>query len=1762
MEEFTNLFGQDDLLAGFDDPLNPMPAGMGVLGNWDNMDADDLSLDPNLGFSASEIPIDTSIVESSMELDSPPPLRIVSDVTEMTESDVPQRPPPQQDIRLGETQFREDGFESDDNVPMIAGDVQPSSSDNNVSRESILRSSPISHASMANVSSIQIVLPKATIDPDEYFEPESPSYRITHIIHETESEGEPQYTINFEDGTLNRGVPAAQVEEFPNGKRLLKQYLNKKDNRADRRKSANDFYHIDDDIDRRKRRRIQKSILDFTQYEDDEEEDDESDDILSAEPIRRSARVLRPRNDSYKKNTPDREMRDTTENDGRSDEEEFLPIVLSDIAPRGRGRYPRKKPSKVTNTVVDSESGVEYEVPRRSERFNKMSKNMSEVFDDNFEEYRSPGTETVGAPKVISMKEMYKPTPQEFQDFHDGACSTCGNYGNNFQKGPLIFCQGCSHVFHKNCLGYRNAREHIVTKVDEDDFVLQCRFCVGVYKKKDPMAPAHDMCQGCKKKGVSCHAFSEKKSSRQEEKIRIENGGIDPITWVDPKLLNNPRNVLFRCVTCHRGFHFECLPPRWAKSDNDFKASISDRREKRLSEYASDYKCKDCGDMVNKIDTLVAWRPMDRNAYQLGQTCLDLDEDSKEYLVKWAKKSHYHCVWAPGAWVFGVAPPNMRGAFYKRNEGENLEPKFDEKDAIPEEYLLIDIILRVKYTVGEGLSSSKEDDMEKIDNVSNIFVKFQGLGYDNAVWDVPPTRDSGPFWAAFEAAYLEYLNGKHFKSDSMKTIYARISKFRKAPFKALTVQPNGLVRGQLMEYQLEGVDWLRYNYWREHSVILADEMGLGKTIQVIGLVTSLVQQEPRCFPFLVVVPNSTCPNWRREFQQWAPGVRVVSYHGGREPQELIYNHELFPERRGAMKAHVVVMSYDSVTDDRTRALFKHINWAGLVVDEGQRLKNDRNQLYTALRGMRIPWRLLLTGTPLQNNKRELFNLLQFIDTSKDAASLDEEYAELTAENIPKLHDLIRPYFLRRTKAQVLKFLPPMAQIIVPVTMSILQERLSRSILAKNPFLLKSLFARSGKMRVGDRGSLNNILIQLRKCLCHPFVYSRAIEEKNVDPETMQRNLIEASSKLVLLSIMLPKLKEQGHRVLMFSQFLDNLDLIEDFLASMGFMFQRLDGSNSSLEKQKRIDAFNAPESPYFAFLLSTRAGGVGINLATADTVIIMDPDFNPHQDLQALSRAHRIGQKNKVLCIQIVTKNSVEEKIMQIGRKKMALDHALIESMEDKDITGNDLESVLKHGAETLFSTKETDRISYDEATIEKLLDRSQIVDGENGDNSTENCFSFARVWEHEKGVLGDCVIDSLKDGEVDKTEQNTDIWEKILQQREQDALAEAAQSQQLLGRGGRRRQAVTYTNVVDKKHKSIANSDVDEDYHQSNEEDEDEAGDNQEAATGGSVSNSLPPISVVSSSHPTGPSEHNAARILTAIAGPPASYSLPQRIAMDQLSGTGVTSGTDSGHRLGPPTASAMPTAQLIPYRQHQQKAQRRQHQPRQCSTIQQGPKVTPHETMTQPKKRGRPRKYPNHPLDISSSTGSINSLPQSTERPNGVAPLQHSPLEHLIVTPQQLLLQRDRPSPPTAIPSSLLSHSESSPIHPLLVDSSSMSPSASPASSRPGSALNRGLEKPTQTLNTQRDQSQDASPICPSISNVSQRGSQRRPSSRDSEIALRLQLDSLRRTPALRLSPRRNSGGSGSNDINTRKAQKQSEKTARLRARLRDLYYKPYGK
>lgn len=1049
---------------------------------------------------------------------------------------------------------------------------------------------------------------------------------------------------------------------------------------------------------------------------------------------------------------------------------------------RRKGR--RGKPG--TQLVLLPPGRSQSDSRRRSGRNAQFSKSLRELHEDDIPERSA----TANAIKFTGAKEYFKQLLPEdaFRRNHCETCDVCYEVGDNEERGRLVFCQGCTLSYHHKCLGSRSTRDHLVTKVGHEDFVLQCRRCVNSAQFKDSTAPDQARCWACKEVGLACRPFRTRRTVKQEQREREDNDGEDPIMSVADGLINNLRNMLFRCMTCYRACHVHHLERRLEDVFTE-APGLDDQKsiEQRLHDYAKDWRCKLCVEAPADVDGFVAWRPNEVKDVREGTSVDDIKEDAKEYLVKWKKLPHTKITWMPGAWVWGVTSPAMRKAF-ARKDGEANLLRFTTEDAVPEEYMRVDIVFDIEYS-NVVKFSTLDVDLKRIKEIYKALVKFKGLGYEDAVWIEPPQLHEEERYKDFEDAYHDWVMGRHITLPSVKNLSSHVSRIRGKNFEAnyaLKEQPDNLTGGKLMQYQLEGINWLYYQWFRQQNAILADEMGLGKTIQIIGFLATL-KQEHGCWPFLVVVPNSTCPNWRREIKHWAPSLRVVTYYGSAEARRLASKYELFPAGNRDLRCHVVVTSYDAAQDAEFRTIFRGIRWAGLIVDEGQRLKNDKSILYSSLNALKAPFKVLLTGTPLQNNARELFNLLQFLDPSKDAEAMDERYAELDTEKLKELHEKLKPIFLRRTKAQVLTFLPPMAQIIVPVSLSTLQKKLYRSILAKNPELIKSIIGAKKLLKQTERANLNNILMQLRKCLCHPFVYSKSIEERSRDPIVSHRNLVDASSKLQLLELMLPMLQDRGHRVLIFSQFLDMLDIIEDFLDGLGLLHHRLDGSMSALEKQRRIDDFNAPNSNLFAFLLSTRAGGVGINLATADTVIILDPDFNPHQDIQALSRAHRIGQDRKVLVFQLTTRSTAEEKIMQIGKKKMMLDHVLIEQMDAADDAGVDLESILRHGTEAIFTDDDTQDIKYDSASIDKLLDRTQIENTKaDEDKSAESQFSFAKVWVNDKGTLEEGMEDTLD------VEPDPSLWDKILREREKEAIEEKAMREQEFGRGRRKREVST----------------------------------------------------------------------------------------------------------------------------------------------------------------------------------------------------------------------------------------------------------------------------------------------------------------------------------------------------------------------------------
>ncbi|CAK1366197.1 Transcription regulatory protein SNF2 [Cercospora beticola] len=521
-------------------------------------------------------------------------------------------------------------------------------------------------------------------------------------------------------------------------------------------------------------------------------------------------------------------------------------------------------------------------------------------------------------------------------------------------------------------------------------------------------------------------------------------------------------------------------------------------------------------------------------------------------------------------------------------------------------------------------------------------------------------------------------------------------------------QSSNLVGGTLKEYQLKGLQWMISLYNNNLNGILADEMGLGKTIQTISLITYLIEKKRQQGPYLVIVPLSTLTNWTNEFDRWAPSVTRIVYKGN-PTQRKVFQNQI---RYGNFQ--VLLTTYEFIIKDRP--ILSKIKWLHMIVDEGHRMKNAQSKLSSTIsQYYHTRYRIILTGTPLQNNLTELWAMLNFVlpNIFKSAKSFDEWFntpfantgggdkMELTEEEsllvIRRLHKVLRPFLLRRLKKDVEKDLPDKQERVIKCNLSALQAKLYKQLMQHNRI---NVIGADGK-KTGMRG-LSNMLMQLRKLCNHPFVFEEVEDQMN--PNKLTNDLIwRTAGKFELLDRILPKFQATGHRVLLFFQMTQIMNIMEDFLRFRGIKYLRLDGSTKADDRSELLRLFNAPDSEYFCFLLSTRAGGLGLNLQTADTVIIYDSDWNPHQDLQAQDRAHRIGQKNEVRILRLITSNSVEEKILERAQYKLDMDGKVIQAGKfDNKSTNEERDEMLRV---MLESAEAVDQMEGDEMDDDDLND-------------------------------------------------------------------------------------------------------------------------------------------------------------------------------------------------------------------------------------------------------------------------------------------------------------------------------------------------------------------------------------------------------------------------------------------------------------------------
>ncbi|XP_065273239.1 chromodomain-helicase-DNA-binding protein 3 [Emys orbicularis] len=1024
-----------------------------------------------------------------------------------------------------------------------------------------------------------------------------------------------------------------------------------------------------------------------------------------------------------------------------------------------------------------------------------------------------------GRPGRKRKKVLLCPVPGEeevdgYETDHQDYCEVCQ------QGGEIILCDTCPRAYHLVCL------DPELDKAPEGKW----------------------SCPHCEKEGVQWEAKEE--DEEYEEELEEEGEKEEEDDHMEYCRVCKDGGELLCCDACISSYHIHCLNPPLPEIPN------------------GEWLCPRCTCPVLKgrVQKILHWRWGEPPPPVLVPRLPDAapDEPSpkalqgrseREFFVKWVGQSYWHCSWAKELQLEIFHLVMYRN--YQRKNDMDEPPPLDygsgEDDGKSEKRKSKDPLYAqmeerfYRYGIKPEWMAIHRIINHSIDKKGNYhyLVKWRDLPYDQSTWE--EDEMAIPDFDFHKHAYWRHRELIMGEDPAQPRRYKKKKKEMPSegppnsptndPTVKYETQPRFITStgGTLHMYQLEGLNWLRFSWAQGTDTILADEMGLGKTIQTIVFLYSLYKEGHTKGPFLVSAPLSTIINWEREFQMWAPKFYVVTYTGDKDSRSIIRENEFSFEdnamkggkkafkmkREAQVKFHVLLTSYELVTIDQ--AALGSIRWACLVVDEAHRLKNNQSKFFRVLNGYKIDHKLLLTGTPLQNNLEELFHLLNFLTPERfnNLEGFLEEFADISKEDqIKKLHDLLGPHMLRRLKADVFKNMPAKTELIVRVELSPMQKKYYKYILTRN---FEALNSRGG----GNQVSLLNIMMDLKKCCNHPYLFPVAAMESPKLPSGAYEGgaLIKSSGKLMLLQKMLRKLKEQGHRVLIFSQMTKMLDLLEDFLDYEGYKYERIDGGITGTLRQEAIDRFNAPGAQQFCFLLSTRAGGLGINLATADTVVIFDSDWNPHNDIQAFSRAHRIGQANKVMIYRFVTRASVEERITQVAKRKMMLTHLVVRpglGSKAGSMSKQELDDILKFGTEELFKdenegeNKEEDSsvIHYDNEAIARLLDRNQdATDDADVQNMNEYLSSF-KVAQYV--VREEDKIEEIE-REIIKQEENVDpdYWEKLLRHHYEQQQEDLARN---LGKGKRVRKQVNYNDAAqedqdNQSEYSVGSEEEDEDF-------------------------------------------------------------------------------------------------------------------------------------------------------------------------------------------------------------------------------------------------------------------------------------------------------------------------------------------------------------
>uniref|UniRef100_A0A672G689 Chromodomain helicase DNA binding protein 9 n=1 Tax=Salarias fasciatus TaxID=181472 RepID=A0A672G689_SALFA len=674
----------------------------------------------------------------------------------------------------------------------------------------------------------------------------------------------------------------------------------------------------------------------------------------------------------------------------------------------------------------------------------------------------------------------------------------------------------------------------------------------------------------------------------------------------------------------------------------------------------------------------------------------------EEFFVKYKNYSYLHCEWATEQQLEKDKRIQQKIKRFKMKQAQRAL-FFADEDPFNPDYVEVDRVLEVSYC----------EDKDTGEEVVYYLVKWCSLPYEDSTWELKDDVD--------QSKIEEFEQLQAVKPDSRRVERPPANLWKKREHSREYRNGNSL-----RDYQLEGVNWLLFNWYNRRNCILADEMGLGKTIQSITFLEEIHRVGIKA-PFLIIAPLSTIANWEREFHTWTH-LNVIVYHGSMVSRQMLQQYEMYFRDaqgrviRGAYRFQAVITTFEMILGGCPE--LNAIEWRCVIIDEAHRLKNKNCKLLEGFKLMNLEHKVLLTGTPLQNTVEELFSLLHFLEPARFPSenTFMQEFGDLkTEEQVQKLQAILKPMMLRRLKEDVEKKLAPKEETIIEVELTNIQKKYYRAILEKNfSFLAKG----AGQANMPN---LVNTMMELRKCCNHPYLIKGA-EEKILEdfrevhsPTAIDFHLqamVQSAGKLVLIDKLLPKMKAGGHKVLIFSQMVRCLDILEDYLIQRRYLYERIDGRVRGNLRQAAIDRFSKPDSDRFVFLLCTRAGGLGINLTAADTCIIFDSDWNPQNDLQAQARCHRIGQNKAVKVYRLITRNSYEREMFDRASLKLGLDKAVLQSMSGRDnslggstgggqqLSKKEIEDLLRRGAYGAIMDEEDEGAKFCEEDIDQILQR------------------------------------------------------------------------------------------------------------------------------------------------------------------------------------------------------------------------------------------------------------------------------------------------------------------------------------------------------------------------------------------------------------------------------------------------------------------------